>query len=141
MIKKLTIDSQNNPQNIKALPNSRVNLSRPNWQILQEITDLTDKLTAKKNELGKKKLELEQTKVKLKNQLVIDEVDLKKKVITVKKRENISNLIDKLRQQEQDLQNRINNKIADHPKYQKLSKSKQKIATDSIISKLFKGRL
>lgn len=137
MNKKLTIV----PQNIKALPNSRANLSLPNFQILQEITDLTDKLNSKKLELNQKRLELELTKTKLKNQLIADEINLKKKVITVKKRKNISELVEKLRQQEQDLQHRISDKIAKHPQYQKLSESSQKTTTDSIISQLFYGKL
>jgi hypothetical protein len=110
----------------------------PKFQILQDITDLADKLKSKQLELAQKQLLLETTKTNLQIQLQQDEIDIKQKVIVVKKRENISALVEKLRQQEVDLQGKIFARISKNKEFQKLQNSQQKIVSDNITNNLLK---
>jgi hypothetical protein len=129
------------PEATAFLPSHRADLPKPNWQILKEITELSDRLKQKQLELGQKKLLLESTKKQLSEQIKLDEKDLKQKIVVVKKRENISNFVEKLRQQEQDLQTRIKDKITSHPDYQKLKESDQSLLSETMINKLMQNKL
>jgi hypothetical protein len=108
----------------------------PDYDSLVEITKLSNQINFELKNLEQKQLLLQSTKEQYRKKLLCEEKDIRSRIITIKKRQNISQLIDKIRQSEIQLQNKILERIEKYKPANRLDKKQKNNLLMALIHKV-----
>jgi thymidylate kinase len=139
-MQKQTINNQiqtyqkNLPVSFVAQDNPQLPL--PDYEILVQITKLADSIDREKLKLEQKQLLLQTTKEQYRQRLLSEEKDIRSRVVTIKKRQNIAEVVERIRQSEVELQNKILARMEQYKPTQKLSKNQKRNLFMALINKV-----
>lgn len=125
-----------NPPVVAHIDNIKIKLPLPNYEDLLEITKLSNLIAFEQKTLEQKQLMLQNTKEQYRKKLLSEEKDIRSRVITIKKRQNIKQLVAQIRQSELELQNKIMIRMAQYKPVQKLDKNQKHNLFLALINKV-----
>jgi hypothetical protein len=105
--------------------NASAKLPLPDYDILLEITRLSSQIVFEQKTLEQKQLTLQITKEQYRQKLLNEEQDIRTRVITIKKRQNIAQMVESIRQSELELQNKLQDRMDKYKPTQKLNKNQK----------------
>jgi uncharacterized ubiquitin-like protein YukD len=108
----------------------------PDYDSLVQITRLCSKIAIEKSKLQQKQLQLHTAKLEYKQKLLSEEKDIRSRVITLKKRQNIAEVVEKIRQSELELQTKILARIEQYKPAKKLDKNQKHNLFMALINKV-----
>ncbi len=116
--------------------NEELNYPLPDYNSLLEITKISKQVAFENKTLKQKQLLLLETKKQYRQKLLLEETNIRTRVITLKRRQNIAQVVEKIRQSEIQLQNQIWERIEQYQPAQSLDKNKKHNLFLALISKI-----
>jgi hypothetical protein len=113
-----------------------VKLPIPDYDTLLEITKLSNQVALEQKSLEQKQLLLQTTKEKYRQKLLSEEHNIRSRVITIKKRQNIAQVVERIRQSEVELQKKIRDRMDKYKPVQKLDKNQKHNLFMALINKV-----
>lgn len=111
-------------------------LSLPDYEILVQITKLADSVSREQTKLEQRQLLLQTTKEQYRQKLLSEEKDIRSRVVTIKKRQNIAEVVEKIRQSELQLQTKVLERMEQYKPTQKLNKNQKRNLFMALINKV-----
>ena len=130
------IQTYNNSLPVISKTNQTSQYPLPDYDSLVQIAKVCDGIKLEQHKLEQKQLQLQTTKQVYKQKLLSEEKDIRSRVITIKKRQNIAQVVEKIRQSEQLLQNKILERIDKYKPAQKLDKNQKHNLFMTLINKV-----
>jgi hypothetical protein len=117
-------------------PSDKIKYPLPDYDTLLEITKLGNQILFEEKTLEQKHLLLRATKAQYRQKLLSEEKDIRSRVITVKKRQNIAQVVERIRQSEVELQTKIKERMEKYKPVQKLDKNQKHNLFMALINKV-----
>jgi predicted O-linked N-acetylglucosamine transferase (SPINDLY family) len=117
-------------------PIDQPKLPLPDYNSLVELTKLHQLIVLQAAKLEQRQLQLQATKEQYRQKLLSEENDIRSRVITLKKRQNIAQVVEKIRQSELELQNKILERMDKYQPTHKLDKNQKHNLFVALINKL-----
>jgi hypothetical protein len=144
MSQKSTVQNQTNQMqaygsNSPVVSSSKLTtkkLTLPNFDTLMEISRLSDQIKFQTLKLEQKQLLLIKTKDEYRQKLLSDEKGIRSRVVTLKKRQNIAEVVEKIRQSEIDLHTKLQTRINQYQPTHRLSKNQKHNLLLALINKV-----
>jgi vacuolar-type H+-ATPase subunit I/STV1 len=111
-------------------------LALPNYDILMEITRLSDQIKFQKLKIEQKQLLLSKTKNEYRQKLLSEEKGIRSRIVTLKKRQNIGQIVAKIRQSEIELHQRLLDRIDQYEPSRKLLPIQKNSLMTALINKM-----
>jgi hypothetical protein len=127
---------KNNSLAVSNAKNLKSKLPLPDFNVLLEITKLSNKIDLEQKTLVQKQLLLQSTKEQYRQKLLSEEQNIRSRVITIKKRQNIAQVVDRIRQSEVELQNKIRDRMSKYKPVEKLDKNQKHNLFMALINKV-----
>jgi hypothetical protein len=108
----------------------------PDYDSLLEITRLSNQIVFEHKALEQKQLLLRDTKEQYRRKLLSEEQNIRSRVITIKKRQNIAQVVEQIRQSEVELQNKIKERMDKYKPIEKLDKNQKHNIFMALINKV-----
>lgn len=123
-------------KNPPAIKDQDINYPLPDYNVLLEITRLSNQISFEQKSLEQKQLLLQTTKEQYRQRLLGEEKDIRSRIVTIKKRQNIAQVVEKIRQSELELQTKIWERMDKYKPTQKLEKNQKQNLFMALIKKV-----
>jgi hypothetical protein len=111
-------------------------LHLPDFDSLMEISRLSDQIKFQHLKLEQKQLLLVKTKDEYRQKLLSDEQGIRTRIVTLKKRQNIGQIVEKIRQSEIELQLKLQARIDSYEPTRQLNKKQKTKLLQALINKV-----
>jgi hypothetical protein len=111
-------------------------LHLPDFDSLMEISRLSDQIKFQNLKLEQKQLLLTKTKDDYRQKLLHDEQGIRTRIVTLKKRQNIGQIVEKIRQSEMELQLKLQARIDNYEPTKQLNKKQKTKLLQALINKV-----
>jgi hypothetical protein len=118
------------------LKHNEIKLQLPDFDVLVEITRLSDQIALQTQKLEQKKLVLIKTKEDYRQKLLGEEQSIRDRIVTVKKRQNIAQIVEKIRQSELELQDKLHQRIDSYQPTKSLNKNQKNNLFSILINQI-----
>jgi hypothetical protein len=121
---------------VNFVPAQEVKYPLPDYDALLEITRLSNQISFEQKTLEQKQLLLQTTKEQYRQKLLSEEQNIRSRVITIKKRQNIADVVERIRKSEVELQAKIRERMEKYKPVQKLNQNQKNNLFMALINRV-----